>query len=127
MKKTLASQKGATLIEVMGAVTVFAVTAIGISPTLLSTRKMAAISASRSVAATLAADKIEQIRTMSSMPGSGSDGPLKADGTSGGIYTRTWTVAANSPVPWINRVSVTVSWRDRPTSQSVTLMTLVPQ
>jgi Tfp pilus assembly protein PilV len=128
MMTCLASQKGATFIEVLAAVSVFAVTAIGISPTLLSTRKMAAVSNSRSVAATLAADKIEQIRAGTST--CVADGPFNANGTTGGIYTRTCTSSAyppSAPVTGIAQVSVTVSWPDRPTAQSVTLVTLVSQ
>jgi type II secretory pathway pseudopilin PulG len=117
------SERGATFIEVLAAVGVFGVVAIGLSPSLLSARKFADLTKNQSIATSLADDKIEQIRTLSSVT-SGNDGPLKADGTSGGIFTRTWTVNPNVPVSGVNQVVVTVSWNDRPNPSSVTLVTL---
>jgi Tfp pilus assembly protein PilV len=120
------AEHGGTFIEVLAAIAVFAVVVIGLSPTLLSTRKVADLSKNQSVATTLAEDKIEQIRTLSTVA-SGSDGPLNADGTSGGIFNRSWTVTANTPTIGVSRVEVVVSWRDRPNASSVRLVTLVPQ
>jgi len=110
-------------IEVVAAVGVFGVVAVGLSPTLLSARKVADLTKNQSIATSLAEDKIEQIRTLSSVT-TGSDGPLNADGTSGGIFTRTWTVNSNVPTSGVNQVVVTVSWNDRPNPSSVTLVTL---
>ncbi len=93
---------------------------------MLNTRKVADLSKNQSIAATLAEDKIEQIRTLSTIA-SGSDGPFKPDGTSGGIFSRSWTVTANSPTTGVSRVEVVVSWPDRPNAGSVRLVTLVPQ
>jgi Tfp pilus assembly protein PilV len=124
--KPARSQHGGTFIEVLAAIAVFAVVVIGLSPTLLNARKVADLSKNQSIATTLAEDKIEQIRTLSTVV-SGGDGPLNADGTSGGIFSRTWTVTANSPTTKISRVEVAVSWPDRPGPGSVRLVTLVPQ
>jgi len=124
--KPARSQHGGTFIEVLAAIAVFAVVVIGLSPTLLSARKVADLSKNQSIATTLAEDKIEQIRTLSTVA-SGSDGPLKADGTTDGIFSRAWTVTANSPTTGISRVVVVVSWPDRPSAGSVRLVTLVPQ
>jgi type II secretory pathway pseudopilin PulG len=122
------AERGSSFIELLAAVTIFAIVVLGLSPSLLSTRKVAGLGKNQSVAATLAEDKIEQIRTLS--PGavtSGSDGPLKPDGTSGGIFNRAWTVTGNTPMLGVSRVVVTVSWRERPSDSSVTLATLIPQ
>jgi Tfp pilus assembly protein PilV len=126
MIEQVRSEHGSTFIEVLAAVAVFAVVVIGLSPTLLNTRKVADLSKNQSVATTLAEDKVEQIRTLSTVAG-GSDGPLNANGTSGGIFSRTWTVTANTPTIGLSRVEVVVSWRDRPSASSVRLVTLVPQ
>jgi Tfp pilus assembly protein PilV len=120
------SEHGSSFIEVLAAVAVFAVVVIGLSPALLNTRKMAELSKNQSVATTLAEDKVEQIRTLSTVA-SGSDGPFNDDGTTGGIFSRSWTVTANSPTTGISRVEVVVSWRDRPSTSSIRLVTLVPQ
>jgi len=119
-------QRGSTFIEVLAAVSVFAVVAVGLSPALLSTRKVADLSTNQAIATTLAEDKIEQIRTLSTVA-NGSDGPLQADGTSGGIFNRSWTVTSSTPVSGVSRVAVVVSWQDRVGTPSVQLVTLVSQ
>src|SRR5437588_7907051 len=107
------NQNGSTFIELVAAVSVFAVVTVGLSPALLNARKAADFGKNQSIAATLAEDNIEQIR---------SDGltgttcttatNLQADGSAGGIFTRACTTAAG-PITGTTRVAITVSWRDR--------------
>src|SRR5215470_12881207 len=123
--KHLRDQRGVSLIEIIAAVSVFAVVVVGLSPTLLGARKYAELSKNQSIATALAQDKIEELR-VSSTVSTGSDGPLQPSGASGGIFSRTWTVAANSPLSNVNCVTVTVTWPERPNNSSVTLVTLVP-
>jgi Tfp pilus assembly protein PilV len=124
----LTAQQGSSFIELLAAVTVFAIVVLGLSPSLLSTHKVASLGKNQSIAATLAEDKVERTRALSSgLVSSGSDGPLNADGSSGGIFNRAWTVTPNTPNPQLSRVVVTVSWRDRPGNSSVSLATLIPQ
>jgi type II secretory pathway pseudopilin PulG len=118
-------QRGISFVEVLAAVGVLSIVAVGLSPALLSARKFAELGKNQSIATALAQDKIEQLR-VSSTVSNGSDGPLQPNGASGGIFNRSWSVTANSPVQNVNRVTVTVSWRDRPNTTSVTLVTLVP-
>jgi prepilin-type N-terminal cleavage/methylation domain-containing protein len=118
-------QHGVSLVEIIAAVAVFAVVVVGLSPTLLGARKYAELSKNQSIATALAQDKIEQLR-VSSTASTGSDGPLQPSGASGGIFSRTWTVSAHPTVSNVNCVIVTVTWPDRPSSSSVTLVTLVP-
>jgi Tfp pilus assembly protein PilV len=119
-------QQGTTFIEVIAAVSVFALVVTGLSPALLSARKAAALSKNQSIATTLAKDKIEDIRSRGTTACT-SDANLQADGSSGGIFNRTCTQGANNPISGVNRVAVTVQWRDRPATSSVTLVTLVRQ
>ena len=121
----LRDQGGVSLIEIVAAVSVFAVAVVGLSPSLLGARKFAELGKNQSIATALAQDKIEELR-VSSTVNSGSDGPLQPSGASGGIFSRSWTVSANSPVSNVNRVIVTVTWPERPDTSSVTLVTLVP-
>jgi Tfp pilus assembly protein PilV len=121
----LRDQGGVSLIEIVAAVSVFAVAVVGLSPSLLGARKFAELGKNQSIATALAQDKIEELR-VSSTVSSGSDGPLQPSGASGGIFSRSWTVSANSPVSNVNRVIVTVTWPERPNTSSVTLVTLVP-
>ena len=60
------SDAGASFIEVVAAVAVFAMVAIGLSPALLSARKIADLGKDQSIATALAQDKIEQIRQLPS-------------------------------------------------------------
>jgi Tfp pilus assembly protein PilV len=124
----LNTECGSSIIELLAAVTVFAIVVLGLSPSLLSTRKVASLGKNQSIAATLARDKVEQLRALSSgLVSSGSDGPLNPDGSSGGIFNRAWTVMPNTPNAQLSRVVVTVSWRDRPGNSSINLVTLIPQ
>jgi Tfp pilus assembly protein PilV len=126
--KVVRSQSGTSFIEVVTAVGLFAMVAIGLSPALLSARKVADLGKDQSIATALAQDKIEQIRQAASVS-NGSDGPLQPNGSANGIFSRNWTVYANSPTTGVNRVEVKVSWRERTSTsdQAITLVTLVPQ
>jgi type II secretory pathway pseudopilin PulG len=127
--RTRIGQQGATFIEVLAAVGVFSLVMLGLSPSLLSARTAADLGKDRSVATTLAADKIEQIRTFKSgVLSNGTDGPLNASGgTTGGIFNRAWNVTANSPVAGLNRIEATVTWRERGGPNSVTLLAIARQ
>jgi prepilin-type N-terminal cleavage/methylation domain-containing protein len=121
----LRDQRGVSLVEIIAAVSVFAVAVVGLSPSLLGARKFAELGKNQSIATALAQDKIEQLR-VSSTVSSGSDGPLQPSGASGGMFSRSWTVLADSPAPNVNCVIVTVTWPERPNISSVRLVTLVP-
>ena len=128
MIRTTFGQKGSSFIELLASVGVFSIVAIGLSPALLSARKVAATSRSQSMAMTLASDKIEQIRSQSGTVTAGSDGPLNADGSSGGIFNRSWTVNGTDPEIGLSRVVVTVSWRERNMgTNAVSLSAVIPQ
>jgi len=121
MKTILISERGGTFIELLTAMTLFAATAVGLSPALLGARKAAMVSNNRSAASTLAVDKIEEIRTLTAAPANGTD--------TSGIFTRSWQTETTNydTVVGINRMIVRVNWRDRNGDQSVTFVTLVPQ
>lgn len=127
MKRALARQDGATFIEIIAAVGIFSFIVVGLSPSLLSTRTVADLGKNRSVATTLATDKIEQIRTLSEGAlASGSDGPLNASGgTTFGTFSRSWSVTANTPISGISRVEMTVTWTERAVTNSLRLVALV--
>ena len=117
MIKLLANQQAASIIELQVAVAIFAIAAIGLSPSLLSTRKVADLGKDQSTAATLGLDKIEQLRTQA--------GVVSGNDTSG-IFARSWTVTANQPVgTGLNRLEMVVSWTERESTNSVRLVTLL--
>lgn len=122
------SQTGATFIEVMAAVGVFSLVAVGLSPSLLSARKVADLGKNRSIATTLAADKLENIRTLGAgtlvLDTTGSDGPLNASGgTTGGIFSRSWSIGSG-PISGVYLITTTVSWNEHGVGNSVKLVAL---
>jgi Tfp pilus assembly protein PilV len=117
--KTLRSQRGATFIEAVASVAVFASVAIGLSPGLLSARRYAALSSSQSQATAYAQDLLEQVRAR------GSTACTTNASTTYGIFTRTCGVTSNSATAGVSTAVVSVTWRDRPASTpSITLVTL---
>jgi Tfp pilus assembly protein PilV len=68
----------------------------------------------------LAVQKLEQLRSMPLGAAQLASGqyydpanPLKADGTGGGVYSRSWTVSAKDSPRWgLKTVTVTVTWDD---------------
>jgi Tfp pilus assembly protein PilV len=125
------AESGWSLIEVVIATTLFTFLVMGLSRSILSTRSAAALSANGSVAATLAYDKLEDLRRMSASATDLTAGthvdplsPLRADGTAGGIFTRRWTVTDDVPAAGMKRVEMRVSWIDRTGSNFVSLVTL---
>ena len=77
-------------------------------------------SSSVAAATALAQQKLEQLRSMpldaaSLAPGQYTDpaGAMKANGSSGGSFSRSWTVSAgNTPRAGLKTVTVSVAWRD---------------
>ncbi|MGH7860438.1 MAG: type IV pilus modification PilV family protein [Candidatus Binatia bacterium] len=129
----LLSERGSSLLEIVVASSIFAFLVLSLSPSILNTQKTAALSGNSSIASTLALDKLDQLRGLD--PSAGGDmaagtwpdtlNPLRADGTTGGIFTRTWTVTDNTPEVGMKRVEMQVSWRDRLGQSAVSLVTLV--
>ena len=132
LARHIRSERGISLIEVAVSGAVFAALVLALSPSMLNTRKAAALSENTSVATTLALDKIEDLRSKEPVhaelqQGTWSDpaNPLRPDGEAGGIFNRSWTVTDNTPEFGVKRVEMQVSWRDRTGQSAVSLVTLV--
>jgi Tfp pilus assembly protein PilV len=133
---------GISLIEVLSAVGLFSVVAVGITTSVVSNVKLNSRSRTTAAATALVQDRIEQIRMIvpiiNTVPaeltaGSYSDAnnPLTPLGDANGTFTRTWTVAGvpqylNGSVvgnrPGIVQVAVKVSWSG-PLAGSMTAVT----
>jgi len=68
-------------------------------------------------ATTLAHDKIEELQSkvtadpqLAAGTHTDANNPLRADGTTGGPYTRSWTVTANTPTTGLKTVDIAVTW-----------------
>jgi prepilin-type N-terminal cleavage/methylation domain-containing protein len=126
---------GFAMLEVMAAVTLFAVVATGLAATTIGTMKANNLSKQTTAATALIHDKMEQLRALdpSTGPadlqaGSHSDplNPLTPTGQAAGGYTRTWTVTANTPKIGLAEIAVTVSWKS-PAARSLTAATYICQ
>lgn len=119
-------QGGISLIETLVAVVILAFAAV-----MQGYMSLATISTNRharniTVATNLAMQQVETLQAGSySAVVSGSDGPLNADGTAGGAYSRTWTVTADTPVAGSKTVDVAVTWADAADNRTVTVQTIV--
>jgi Tfp pilus assembly protein PilV len=136
------SQVGISLIEVMSAITLFSVIAVGLTRFVISNITINNSSRTVAAATALVQDKLEQIRmtvpVVNTVPADLTAGthtdpnnPLTPLGASGGTFTRTWSVTSVSQYvggtvvgarPGMAQVAVTVSW-SAPLSGSLTAVT----
>src|SRR5262245_49526370 len=107
-----------SLIESLTATAFLSVALLGLASSAVSLTRNEKSADSTSAAHGLVTQKLEQLRSLpldAVAPGNFTDGanPLRADGTTGGMFTRTWTVSANdTPTNGLRTVTVTVTWRD---------------
>lgn len=117
----LTRQNGTSLIEVLAAVTIFAIVAAGAAVGTITTIKGNATSRGVTAAAALIHDKIEQLRALDPTANpadlkagahADANNPLTELGARGGIYRRTWVVTPNSPRRGLSEIVITVEWSD---------------
>jgi Tfp pilus assembly protein PilV len=93
---------------------------LGLAASAISLTRNEKSADSTSAAHGLVQQQLELLRSMplgavALAPGNYADAgnPLKADGTTGGPFTRTWTVSANdTPSAGLRTVTVSVAWQD---------------
>ena len=106
--------------EAMAATVFVGLTLLALAGSAISLTRNQKTADSTAAAHGLAQQKLEQLR---SMPLSAPDlasgnyndagNPLRADGTTGGTFTRAWTVSANdTPANGLKTVTVSISWTD---------------
>jgi prepilin-type N-terminal cleavage/methylation domain-containing protein len=118
------AQAGFTMIEVMIAVLLTAIAVIGIVGLYRVQTRSAGYSRFSTEASVLAADKMEQLRTIAiTAAGTGSETGLDARGqvAAGGIFDRSWVIAA-AGTQW--KLEVTVQWDDDGQTRTVVLHSL---
>jgi Tfp pilus assembly protein PilV len=108
------------MLEALAAITFLAIALMAFAANTVSLTRNQKSADSTSVANALGQQKLEQLRSTplgapALNPGNYADAqnPLKADGTTGGPFSRTWTVSANDTPAWgLRTVTVTVAWTD---------------
>lgn len=125
MRRRKRTQAGFTMIEVMIAVLLTAIAVIGIVGLYRVQTRSSGYSRYSTEASVLAADKMEQLRTVAiTGPSTGAEtGPIDARGQlgAGGIFDRSWTITALG-TQW--KLEVTVQWDDDGQTRSVVLHSL---
>jgi len=119
-----ASRNGFTLVEVLVAMAIFSVAVLGLAIGATSIMRANKTSYLNTVATTLAQDKLEELKARFVLNIT-SGGPI-TDTVKNVVFTRTWTVTANSPTAGVNRIDVFVSWQDY-TNHTLTVFSAVRQ
>ena len=105
-KETTHSEKGFTLVEILIAMTIFAIGILAVASMQVWGLRGNSSAIWHSQAATWAADRIEKLMTV--------DYADLADGSeTQDDYTITWTVATNKPIDNTATITVDVEWIDR--------------
>ena len=124
----IGNEAGFSYTEVLVSAAVIAVGVMGFSLNTISVIRNNLNSASYTVAANLAQDKLEQLSAQSALHSedrcAGSSEHLSAGGVPGGIYDRCWRIQDSNLGSGLKEVSVTVRWQDS-VERAVTLSTLV--
>jgi Tfp pilus assembly protein PilV len=113
-------QAGFTMIEVMIAVLLTALTVIGVLGLYRIESRAASFSRRETEAAVFAQDKLEELRTQLA-PVGGTDTPPDQlnNGSNTPFFTRTWTVDATNPAVYV--IEVIVTWDEDGYQRSVTV------
>ena len=127
-KKVCDNQSGFTLLEVLIAISILTVGLLGVAQMQIMGIKGNYFSGNTTAALSLAEEQMEGLLGTSYINViSGNDGnnPIDETGQAGGIYTRTWVVANNTPITDTKTVTVSVSWDNF--SHQVSLSCIKPQ
>ena len=120
---------GFSLVEAVVAAGLLAIISLGFAIGADRAVRYNVYSRSLAAATTLAHDKVEELQSKVSTDAQLTAGahvdatnPLKANGTGGGLYTRTWNVTNDVPATGLKTVQVTIAWALYGDSHSINLV-----
>lgn len=120
------NQKGFTLLEILLAITIFAIGLLAVAAMQVSAIRGNKLGNEWSQATALAQQQLEDLKsgditTAAYTPGTYSDpnNPITVMGASGGIFNRSWAIAANTT--FSVRATVSVSWNQAGVNHTVRL------
>jgi prepilin-type N-terminal cleavage/methylation domain-containing protein len=108
---------GYSLIELLVAMALFAIAALGLSVGVAIVSRAGVLSDHFTRATILAQDKLEELAARGGAPAEGADAPAPG-------FSRSWTVALDDPEIGESRVNVTVSWEGAD-SRTIALTTVM--
>ena len=117
--------QGFSLIEVLVALIILSISLLALAGLMVTTTKNNSFGNHMTEAATLAQDKLEQLRAVrwEAIPEGASTDPAPQIGSTGISYVRNWTVVANGV---LKTITITVSWQDK-SNHSITLTSILSQ
>jgi len=116
-------QAGFTIIEVMIAMLLTALTVIGVLGLYRIESRASSFSRRETEAAVLAQDKLEELRTQIAPSANATDSdhpPDQFSGSAAWIFTRNWTIAVSADTAVYN-ITVNVTWDEDGTTRTVTV------
>lgn len=124
--KVLKRSKGFSLVEVLIALLILAVSLLALAGLMVTTTRNSSFGGHMTEASTFAQDKLEQLRVS---PWAGvATGNDTIQGSTGITYTRNWTVTPNADgnQRW---VSITLNWTDptKNSNHSIRLLSVVAE
>ena len=121
-QKNKGKQAGFTLLEVMISLAILSVGLLGMASLTASIIRTTSFSNDFTTATALAQDKLEELVNTSFGSLTSNNDTVNADGSAGGTYTRTWTIAASGNN---KSIIVTVAWTsDYGTPKSISISTI---
>lgn len=119
--RRLRASRGFTLIEVVVAIVMLAFGVLASASLTAALMKSNRGVTNRTRAVEVLREKVEELQSVTYPAlGNGSD----AVTVRGIAFSRTWTVAADTPAPNLKQVTLTVTWTDRQGSHSVSNQTI---
>jgi prepilin-type N-terminal cleavage/methylation domain-containing protein len=123
--QSFGSRAGFTLIELMFALAIFMIIALGTASTIINVARNAGLSRKIMLASNMCQSKVEELKSLGYLAVLNSDElHIDEQGNAGGIFTRTVRVS-NGTIPNTKLVLVTVSWTNLGLTKSVSFPTLI--
>ncbi len=120
--------KGFTLIEVLVAMSIFAIAVLGLAIGATTVMQANQTGLYTTVATNLAQDKLEELKAKTAALIDNTGSPENNITVSGvpAKFNRSWAVTPDSPAVGVKRIDVTVTWTDH-TSHTMTVSSAVKQ
>ena len=119
--------KGFTLIEVLVAMSIFAIAVLGLAIGATTVMQANQTGLYTTIATNLAQDKLEELKakTAANINTTGSPENVPVTGVPV-TFNRSWAVTSGSPVAGVKQIDVTVTWTDH-TNHTVTVSSAVKE